>query len=419
MKNLITTATRITLNVVAATFAIFAISSCCGKEKLADKQDYYDNALAQIIKEANIPLIQVKYVTPTDSIYCQVGQTPWCSATYKGASAQPISDNDMPAADSVAVPESCCDTCYTNCSCSEGCSDKQAIFQAASLSKVVFAYVVLRMYDRGEIDLDKPLYEYTDIDRFVDKDEAKKLTARLILSHRSGIDDWADSPSSDTWPTSPINFTFPVDSIFGYSGEGFAFLQRAVEKIKGKSIQEIAEEEVFKPFNMPLSSYDWKPEFEGITTASTRRDGTSTGVRQFPRQNVAYTLRTCAKDYSNFLRVILKGEGLKPETYKQFITPCSGPATQFPPKVRKVDEKKSIFWGLGIGIEENPRHGRVLWHWGDNGNTKALFLIIPDEGKTLVYFANSGAGHDIIDKVTNLFLEDPEPFDVTEWINEY
>lgn len=404
------TSQRFLAQVALISCALLLLPATSCNRSDVQKQAYYDSALAEIIKEANIPLIQVKYVTPSDSIYCQVGQTPWCSATYRtdtSAAGEPY--------------RTTCDTCYicyTTCSCSYGCPDKQAVFQAASLSKVVFAYIVLRMYDKGEIDLDRPLCEYTDIDRFVDKDMAGKLTARLILSHRSGIDDWADSPSSDRWPTSPINFTFPVDSIFGYSGEGFAFLQRAVESIRGKSIQEIAEEEVFGPYDMPLSSYEWKPEFEGITTASTRRDGTSTGVRSFPRQNVAYTLRTCAKDYSNFLRVILNGEGLKPETHKMFITPCSGPATQFPPKIRKIDEKQSIYWGLGIGIEENPHYGRVLWHWGDNGNTKALFLILPEKKTTLVYFANSGAGHDIIDKVTELFFKDPVPFDVTEWINE-
>jgi len=141
------------------------------------------------------------------------------------------------------------------------------VFQAASLSKVIFAYVVLRMYDRGEIDLDKPLYNYTDIDRFIDNDKAKKLTARLVLMHRTGLEEWAESPSSDEWPASRIHFIFPVDSIFDYSGEGYAFLQRAVEKIKGKSIQEIAKEEVFDKFDMPNTSYGWLPQYDTMAAA--------------------------------------------------------------------------------------------------------------------------------------------------------
>ena len=34
------------------------------------------------------------------------------------------------------------------------------VFEAASLSKPVFAYLLIKMAERGEFDLDKPLYEY-------------------------------------------------------------------------------------------------------------------------------------------------------------------------------------------------------------------------------------------------------------------
>lgn len=290
------------------------------------------------------------------------------------------------------------------------------VFQAASLSKVIFAYVVLRMYDRGEIDLDKPLYNYTDIERFIDKDKAKKLTARLVLEHHTGLEEWAESPSSDAWPTSKIHFIFPVDSIFDYSGEGYAFLQRAIEKIKGKSIQEIAKEEVFDKFDMPNTSYGWLPQYDTMAVASFNREGENRGVRIFPRQNVAYTLLTNAHDYSNFLRVLLDGTGLKRKTYKMMITPCSGLATQYPPKIREIDKNGTIAWGLGIGTEKTKNHGTILWHWGDNGNSKALFIIIPKEGKTFVYFANSACGHDIVNQMTKLFFNDT--FDIERWINE-
>ena len=397
------------LSGAAVLLALVMSFSACNNDKakgLAERQTEFEDSLLTMIREHNIPMIQVKYTEPGDSVYCQVGVTPW-------SSEKPLE------IDSAAVGEEEWNKLkFSYKETGKADYEKEAVFQAASLSKVVFAYIVLKMYDKGEIDIDCPLHVYTDIDRFVDKDMAKKLTARLILMHRSGIDDWAASPSSDAWPTAPIKFTFPVDSIFGYSGEGYAFLQRAVEAIKGKDIQSIAKEYVFEPLDMPLSSYEWIPEFEGITTASVRRNGESQGVRQFPRQNVAYTLRTNAIDYTNFLKAIMNGTGLKPQTHALMITPCSGPATQFPPKVRPIDEKQTIFWGLGIGIEENPHYGRVLWHWGDNGNTKALFIILPAQKKTLVYFANSGAGHEIANRVLNLFLGDKTPFDIEDWINQ-
>lgn len=339
------------------------------------------NSVDQIRVQARIPLIEYKYVE------------------YNASSEPKLERTGMFGYVSANKP-----------------GGKTPVFQAASLSKVIFAYVVLRMYDRGEIDLDKPLYNYTDIDRFIDKDKAKRLTARLVLMHRTGLEEWAASPSSDEWPASKIHFIFPVDSIFDYSGEGYAFLQRAVEKIKGKSIQEIAKEEVFDKYDMPNSSYEWMPQFDTMAVASFNREGENRGVRRFPRQNVAYTLLTNAHDYSNFLKVLLNGTGLKRKTYKMMITPCSGLATQYPPKIREIDKKGTIAWGLGIGTEKTKNHGTILWHWGDNGNSKALFIIIPNERKTFVYFANSACGHDIVNQMTKLFFNDT--FDIERWINE-
>ena len=60
--------------------------------------------------------------------------------------------------------------------------------------------------------------------------------------------------------------------------------------------------------------------------------------------------------------------------------------------------------------------GPYFGRW-DNGNTKALFVIIPSQKKTLVYFANSGAGHDITNKVLGLFFKEGS-MDIQDWIQQ-
>lgn len=85
---------------------------------------------------------------------------------------------------------------------------KDTIFPAASLSKPVFAYLVLKLIEKGVLEpdfLDQKLYEtlpeykpfFTDPSvstqetvRFNQNDESKAVTARLILSHRTGLDNW-------------------------------------------------------------------------------------------------------------------------------------------------------------------------------------------------------------------------------------
>lgn len=374
MKNIV----RLLLPAFAAVALLMA---GCAQQKT--ENEIYKEEIAKIISEAGIPLIQLEYISPNSKFSAQI-ENP---AFY---------DSLKIAAGEAATPQ-------------------PAIFQAASLSKVVFSYIVMRMYDRGEIDLDTPLYKYTGIDRFEDKEQAKKITARVVLNHRTGLPNWSTSPSSAEWPESVIKFKFATDSCFGYSGEGMAFLQRAVEAIRGKEIDAIAKEEVFEPLEMQYSSYSWLPVYDTLAVDGYNRSGENRGKGRHPRANVGYTLRTCAADYSKFIQALLNGTGLKPETAAMMCDAVTGPAFRYSDNNRECD--KSIAWAMGIGTENNAKHGKILWHWGDNGSFKGLFLIIPQEKATLVYFTNSAHGHDIIDKLTALLLKDAEPITVSAWIN--
>ena len=365
-----------------AIFCILCIIGCmCAS--CAPKADPYKDALKEIIVKAEVPLIQLESNFNGERLSYQI-ENPNFYDSVKIAAGE-------------ATP-------------------KPAVFQAASLSKVVFAYIVMKMYQNGEIDLDTPICNYTDIDRFEDKESAAKLTARLVLNHRTGLPNWSTGPSSEEWPTSTITFKFPVDSCYGYSGEGFAFLQRAVEKIRGKKIDEIAKEEVFAPLGMEYTSYEWQPMYDTLCVDGYNKDGENRGKGRHPRANVGYTLRTCAADYAKFLNELLSGNSLKPETKEVFFTPCMEKAIRYAGNHRKSDD--SIAWAMGIGTEDNPEFGKVLWHWGDNGSFKALFLVIPSANGYLTYFTNSNHGHDIINDITAIIIKNNAPFAVNDWINK-
>ena len=76
-------------------------------------------------------------------------------------------------------------------------SDKQVkvspdtIFQAASLSKPVLAYMVLKLAEQGKLSLDQPLHQILDNPRIKNKQWGKRLTARLVLSHQTGFANWS------------------------------------------------------------------------------------------------------------------------------------------------------------------------------------------------------------------------------------
>lgn len=286
---------------------------------------------------------------------------------------------------------------------------EQSIFQAASLSKPVFAYIVMKMVDAGEIDLDASISQYTDIDRFEDKEMAAKLTPRIVLSHQTGLPNWAVGPSSEEWPTSTITFKYPADSCYAYSGEGYAFLQRAVEKIKGKSLDEVAREMVFGPLDMPNTSYGWLPQYDTIAVNGFNRSGVNRGQGRHPRENSAYTLRTNATEYSRFVNALMKGEGLSEAAHKEMFT-HQVHAQRYAYEPRECDS--TVFWCLGFGAVNEDYY----WHWGDNGSFKALWLMHPATEEVFVYFTDSANGHDFLDPLLEQMFGEKLP--LNDWINQ-
>ena len=104
--------------------------------------------------------------------------------------------------------------------------DDRTLFGAASLSKTVFAYAVLKLVDVGKLDLDVPLSRYYP-ERIVDDARLDRITARLVLSHRTGFPNWRPNGGA-------LRIFFTPGERFSYSGEGMVYLQKAVETIEGK-----------------------------------------------------------------------------------------------------------------------------------------------------------------------------------------
>ena len=125
--------------------------------------------------------------------------------------------------------------------------DGNTIFEAASLSKPVFAYAVLQLVDAGLLSLDTPLSMY--VPNYVrDDPRAASVTIRYVLSQSSGLPNWRSN-------TNPLKIYFPPGERFSYSGEGFVWLQRVVEKMTGQSLNEVVTRLVFDPLEMRQSSY--------------------------------------------------------------------------------------------------------------------------------------------------------------------
>jgi CubicO group peptidase (beta-lactamase class C family) len=275
---------------------------------------------------------------------------------------------------------------------------KDTVFEAASLSKTVFAYGILKLVEQGKLNLDAPLSGYLPKPYIDGDDRLKQITARIVMSHRTGFPNWRGDGNALT-----IHFT-PGER-FSYSGEGFVYLQRVVEQITGKPLNEYMTEAVFVPLAMRSSSYVWRADYDERIAAGHDSDGHAVDADKPREANAAASLHTTAGDYALFVEAIMNGTGLKQETLQQMETPqiavdptCTN-CTDHAPK----ELSKSIFWGLGWGIARTTQ-GDALWHWGDNGVFKCFVAAYPKQKKGVVLFTNSENGLGIAEDIVQQAL---------------
>lgn len=289
----------------------------------------------------------------------------------------------------------------------------RTVFEAASLTKVVAAYVVLQLVDEGVLDLDRPLSEYFTYPRIAADPAADRITARMVLTHTSGLPNWATGPSSPEFESTPVHTVFEPGTQWSYSGEGFYYLQKTVESLTGTPFDRLLQERVFDRFAMADSDLVTDPAFEAVTAVGHTADGSPKPVRNFPRANIAYTLRTTAADYNRFIRgALLGGVGLAPTT-REMMFDAAGSADHGGVDREAIDH---IDWGLGIGLQSNEL-GDAVWHWGDNGPFKAFFIAYPDTGRSLVLMTDSESGLTAVDDLVHEFFG-PGTVYATRWITE-
>ena len=305
-----------------------------------------------------------------------------------------------------------------------GSDDKvtgDTVFEAASLSKPVFASIVMQLAAEGTIDLTRPLVEYLPLPNPTDE-RAKLITATHVLSHSSGWRNWRNGRDV------PLTSDFPPGSKFSYSGEGYFFLQRIVEKLTGKGLQRLARDRVFVPLGMKSSGYLWRPELdaalaaphtargqpmdsvnarngkaylglvaeigkpveewttEDVEKALPKVDPNAPILPNFLMPNAAASLLTTARDYGTFIRWLL-GNG-----------PAGGRAILDRMIVQRSTINDALGWGSGVGLEQAGSH-RYVWHWGDNPGFKNFIVGEPATGSAHVIFTNGQAGQRVYERI--------------------
>ncbi len=248
------------------------------------------------------------------------------------------------------------------------------IFQGASLSKPLFAYAVLGLAARERLDLDAPLTAYL-LDPYVSNDPLlPAITARRVLCHLTGWPNWRPEGG-------PLVRERTPGETFGYSGEGYNYLQAVVEHIVGQPLDAYMHEAVLGPLGMAASSYRWAAPTDPRVARAHDHAGRPSAAYIGDRPEASSSLHTTPSDVARFLCALLS-----PSTAAHLGAPQL--AAMLQPHVQ-LDNR--VAWGLGWGLEDTD-DGLAFWHWGDNPGFKSLVVAYPATQAGIVIMTNSDAG---------------------------
>ncbi|ASK30020.1 hypothetical protein CEY12_07815 [Chryseobacterium sp. T16E-39] len=264
---------------------------------------------------------------------------------------------------------------------------RNTYFNVASLTKPVTAMVALRLISLGKWKLDEPLDQYWIDPDLVNDLRYKKLTTRIILSHQTGFPNWR-------WMNTDkkLSFQFDPGTKYQYSGEGFEYLRKALEKKFKKPLEQLARELIFQPLKMNDTNYIWDQN----TDESRFAIGYNNGGQPYPTEkretaNAADDLHTTVEDYGNFLISTMKGKGLEPEVFQEMIK-------------KQVKTKENKYFGLGFEIYDLGNGNYALSHGGSDQGTQCLAFILPQSRKGILIFTNVDNGYKIFEKLIAHYL---------------
>jgi CubicO group peptidase (beta-lactamase class C family) len=307
--------------------------------------------------------------------------------------------------------------------------DPDTLFEAASISKAVFAYVALQLADSGVLDLDRPLADYLRPAYLPNAPALATITSRHVLTHTSGLPNWGE----DNKPESFLP-QFQPGTHFSYSGEGIFWLQLVAEHLTGQGLDVLARRLLFDPAGMKRSTFaaytddanvawghvggrvakgqgwrdvagfvrplaqQWGKPVQSWTQADWIRAGATADPKSPPPKrvrfaNAASSLLTTAPELARFLMLLSPRPHRAPWEIKETTRAAmTKPALAVRPGVPH-------WWGLGLEIE-NGTNGLRVGHEGNNDGRCATYCSSePATGDALAIMTNDGAGFGVYQRM--------------------
>lgn len=259
-------------------------------------------------------------------------------------------------------------------------------FDIASITKTFTSAAILKLMEEGRLNLDDAVVKY--LPKFPYPD----ITVKMLLSHRSGLEDYLQFIDEAGWDKS-INVTnkdlldvmadnkakiliHKPGTVYDYSNTNYALLALIIEKVSGSSYADYMVNTFFKPLKMD-DSYVLNLNNFAKATKSYYRNGSTYRLRYLDLiygDKCVYSTPQDLRKWDNALRT---GKVLKKSTldiaYKTIGSSMSFSST----------------YTMGWKKVTTGNGKTVLYHDGWWAGNRALLIRLPDENVVIAVLSNN------------------------------
>jgi CubicO group peptidase (beta-lactamase class C family) len=263
--------------------------------------------------------------------------------------------------------------------------DDTTVFEACSISKTYVSYVAFKMVDEGKLDLNKPLYQYLENPQLAHDPRYKLITARMVLSHSSGVENWK-------WDNNPKELEILANpgETYVYSGAAYTYLADVLEVILKMPYEEYVRQLILEPFGLRNTFTTFKvpniPSDYAVGSSVTGKENQKWKNKEpWPAAGV----NVCAGDYARFL--VNAFQHLSDSAKKYIATPI----------VRISKANPRFYFGMGFAVAYPPSDTIVNFE-GNNVGFKVFIAYSIVHKRGFAVFSNYDLGQLMARRVNDL-----------------
>lgn len=263
-----------------------------------------------------------------------------------------------------------------------------------SITKQFTAMLIMQLVAEGKLDLQATVSKYLPDYSNVNGD---KITIHQLLNHTSGTPNYTSFPNffkelsrNPYTPTEMVRMyadsilDFTPGERFSYSNSGYITLGAIIEKVTGKSYEEVLQEKIFTPLKMNNSGYDHHNTILKKRAAGYEMKGSKPENAPYIDMSTPYAAGSM---YSTVEDLFIWDQAL----YTEKLLPKKYRDMMYEKYVPAFGQYYGYGWSVGYFPVGNTKDStEIIGHGGGINGFNTLITRMPKEKSTIILLNNTG-----------------------------